>query len=573
MIDIEVVEALIEYKEKRLAELREHGSTIQIEAELRSLKLYQARFEIAKRYKLESDPDWTKIDYENIENRKPSVSDNLTQETLDEIEEYRRKIQQIKSEGSIEYVSFINLANQVKTEIFQELNGYDYDTYQTKKEEHLVTYKKLIEKTEQDSVIEYNNYEFALDAKSQFEGFKGRLSLREIYHVIDLLNTNLDIEEEKYKELIDLLSSSINYIGEHADNQEAVNIILDRVNRSNYILRVDLSSKIKSDKLQLKSEELPDAYQYLERNYDHLDEADREKVYSLLRNKLKEDSENLEQIDQVNQILLNAADGELKERIRKEFQYNTKVEFKDVHANSYSQLVQERIQKLESKKAKIAGKDSKLEMLDARNVARVKEIEKEIEELKSLKIDFSDNELINSLDEKYNAKSDQVIELEKQIAKLRELQQNLKSNFQKKRINNKIDHLYEKISKLQTKQVKIMDKQKRIMVPKVRINQRRGTMERHYESRIETFNEYSEDYSKMAETTREINGMFSGVKAAFYDYKAGKYAKKSERNQAIYNYLKTKKIRVTGRTERILHRDDVQHFRDDYYQQGMEQVV
>ena len=61
-----------------------------------------------------------------------------------------------------------------------------------------------------------------------------------------------------------------------------------------------------------------------------------------------------------------------------------------------------------------------------------------------------------------------------------------------------------------------------------------------------------------------MNGMFSGIKAAFYDFKAGYYGTKGEFNRHIYDMLARQGNRITvdGSNRRTMSRDQLQQVRN-----------
>ena len=136
----------------------------------------------------------------------------------------------------------------------------------------------------------------------------------------------------------------------------------------------------------------------------------------------------------------------------------------------------------------------------------------------------------------------------------------LKTEFQRKSVDRQIKHLQDRIKKLQRAQVRIEKAQKRIMTPKMFINLKRGMVERHFESKSEVYSDYADDYRKRAETTRAMGGMFSGIKAAFYEFKAGRYRTKSELNRAIFDIISKpgNKVTVAGSNQKVVPKKSVQ---------------
>ena len=118
-----------------------------------------------------------------------------------------------------------------------------------------------------------------------------------------------------------------------------------------------------------------------------------------------------------------------------------------------------------------------------------------------------------------------------------------------------------------------MGVQKKIMTPRLFIEMQKDLISRHFESRAEVLANYADDYEKMAEKEKSMNGMFSSIKAAFYEFKAGRYRSKSELNQAILGILSRPeaKITITGSNKKVIPKAAVQALRQQMSQQNVQQ--
>ena len=200
-------------------------------------------------------------------------------------------------------------------------------------------------------------------------------------------------------------------------------------------------------------------------------------------------------------------------------------------------------------------KKPKFGPLAAHYDAKVKAVEKEIERLESLKVDYKNNPLLEKLDSKYNEKNDDIIKLRKEIEELKKYREQVKSKFHKSIIDKRISARTNKISKLQKSRVKIVNVQKKIMAPKLFIEQKKGLVNRHFEAKEEVFKDYSKDYQQLAASERAVKGMFSELKASFYEFQANRYQNKAKFNHEMCEKLNNAKVTIKGATKRMINKN------------------
>ena len=632
MYNIEQINLLIEYREKRLQELRsQNNNTNQneidlIEEELKSLRIYKARYEIAKIIGYQDNELYKNINYVGIENEnfasmnltseqlnditnlvsqipgndallfrkrleiarllgqdndellrldnyqdiedvdQTSMQYRLTQDEIDTIDRLKNDINALKQNHDVTYINYNNITINTINELMVKLNTMSTDQYNSDKEEDLEMLKKLLDiaySTKEFKQID--NYEFGSDLISEYPDSTVQMNVDGINNLIDLLNSNGNIEEDKYNSYVSLIVNNINRL-QSENKEDDVNNIICRIDRTNYSLRSDLLSRVSHDELNIKDSEVDTIFNYLDNNYDNLSKEKRDKIYEFLLNKLNIDLGNLDRVNKTNKLLLNVKNNNFKERLRSSLGNNHRAEFNDQHVSSFSSLIDDRIKALQKKKELLLKKPTGI--MDAHYHAKIKEIDKEIEKLQKIKINY-DSSLLKGLDDRYNVHNDKIIEIEKQMAELNALKRDIKSNFQRRRIEEKIKKLNSKILVIQNKQKKIIGQQKKIMAPKLWVEMKRGMFDRKFESRAEAFKDYSEDYDKLAKSTRKMSGMFSDIKAMFYEFQSGRFKRKSEFNRSMIDFLSRpgNQITVNGRNKKKIRKQTLQQLRNANQQQ------
>ena len=111
------------------------------------------------------------------------------------------------------------------------------------------------------------------------------------------------------------------------------------------------------------------------------------------------------------------------------------------------------------------------------------------------------------------------------------------------------------------------------MMPKLWFSEKKGFVGRGYESKAEVFTTYAEDYREMAQTERQLHGMFSGIKAAFYERKARRFEKKAEFNRRMLERLNRGRVTVQGANQQNLPADVLAQVRQNQQQQVAVQTI
>ena len=289
--------------------------------------------------------------------------------------------------------------------------------------------------------------------------------------------------------------------------------------------------------------------EYLDNNYDTADEKEIDKYYEIIKNIIEENRKDLNKITEINRIILSVKNKKLKDRLTADFSKYENIQVQNKHKDAYKELVQKTISKLENEKAKYLNKKTNSVIKSSYYDIKISEIDKKIEHLKSLDLNYEDTITISMLDDSYNEKTDKIIKLEKEIKLLKELKEQVNSNIHKKIIEKRIAKKTEKIEKLKKSKIKILGIQKKIMVPTFILNKRKGNINRHFESKKEVFENYSKNYQKMAEKEKELGGMLNGIKALLYESKANKYHNKAIRNQKICELLNKGNTKIKGKNK------------------------
>lgn len=537
------------------------------------LQRYKIRKKMSDILGANVDDIYNTNDLFGIENTDPTLSKyNLTQE---QIKEFNDLINQMKSvaDDTTKSVNIKQETVKILEEAYNKINIEDIDTYNQIKTPYLETISKLYEKIEEEKrqalFSNVSNYELALELKNKYPTANIKLNLKAVEELLKKIEYG-QIAEDKYNEYLNLLCNNINILYEDNSNKDTIEKLLKNIDSNNYLLRNELSSRLKNINnvnFELLDNELEKVVKYLDRNYDSLDDKKREAYYSLIESRITKDISDLQKIDFINNILLSITNKNLSERLHTKLSNNENLEFNNQHLSSYQSLIQDEIKKLQNKKNKYISKKPSSGFLSAHYEIKIKEIDKEIEELKTIQADYENNSLIKKLDDKYNNKTDKIVALKQEIEELKALKKQVTSKFHQRIIDRKIEKRERKIKTLKISKVNIIGSQKRIMTPKLWLARKKNMINRHFESKVETYKEFADNYSKMAQTERQLGGMFSGLKAMFYEHKANKYAKKAEFNLMICNVLNKSKLTVKGANKKLINQQKIKQAKQKYQQQ------
>jgi len=537
------------------------------------LSRYKVRRELFNILGENNNSEFNKDDYVGIEEVNPS----LVRYNLD-LEQIRRFNELVDSLTDIDLDTTkpVNIKEEILRlieEAYNKLNIEDLDEYNRIKESYLEKIDKLIEGLEENdkSNLFTNtvNYELASDLSNRYQNVPVKLNMRGVENLFNLLNSS-ELDEEEYNKYLEMLCANINELYQDEANRETIENLINRVDRSKYSFRNDLLerlSNIENNNLGLSDEELGRFVEFLNEHYNALSPTKKEKYYNLLKRKIDDNINNLDRAEFINGFILSITNKELSARIQKDFLQNDNIKFSNRHLSSYDSLVSETISKLESKMNEYRSKTTNNEVLNTYYQTKAKEIEKEIERLRSLEENYDDNVLIEKLNSEYNDKTTRLIELKKEVEELTRLKESLQSNFHKRIVDKKINNRNEKINKLRESKTRIVGDQKQIMIPKLYINQKKGMVGRHFESKKEVFEDYAHDYREMAEAERNLNGIFSGIKAAFYDFHAGLYGFRADFNNSICEMLNNR-VRVRGNNRHLINREALNAIRANQQQLG-----
>ena len=540
---------------------------------------YRIRRQITKIIGEENSKDLKKDDYVGIEKINPKLDKyNLSDE---QINDFNTLVDQINNSvlDTTKRVDIYQETLKILEESFNKLNVENVSEYNRLKLTYMDTVTTIIDHIQEESRKKIHgkakNFRYGLDMREKYPELDVILDVSGAKQLLDLISrTRLD--EDKYNDYLTYLCDSIKKLYEDENNRANIVNLINSVDRNNVPLRKDLINRLPSDlstSLTIQDNELEGLFRYLDRNYDSLDENVREKCYSMLETKLNNDINNLNRINIINNLMLSLTNKSFGERLQKKFASNDIVKFSHHHFTSHQQLIDDKIKVLRDKIKKLENKKPKTGILASHYDIKIKDLEKEIQRLESINEHTSDSSLLSTLDNSYNKKTDRIIELRKEIEELNQIKSNINSKFHKKIIAKKIEKRNKKIAKLQKSKTKIVGRQKKIMTPKLFVNRKRGLFSRHYESRSEVFNDYSEGYREMASVERSLHGMFSGIKAAFYDFRSGRYNSKSEFNRDICDRLRNRNVRVNGRNRHLINRNRLAQARNNQNQQVATQTM
>lgn len=607
----EFIKSLIEKREAALTEEGIGPSIVErLEMEIKYLKALLVRYEIAKILHLDKDEIMMAKDYFGVE--ESSLGDlDLSREDIkrifelrsqlpkEQLEIYKKRVRlaeilKIDLGGSIESLDNIelsvhildrfDLSEEEKTEFrliadeimalgsstkivpyreeafvafqeaFNSLNVNTLTDYIGVKEDNFERIRQvmpIIPKDRVTNITDIHNYLFALDLMREYSHIKATVDLEAAKKLMTIIETST-LDEEKYTEYMNLLCSSLEKLYEVEDNKHEIEEMLNTINPLKFKLRLDLSTKlhgIENVDFSIKDSELEALFDFLDRNYQSLDETTRETYYRLIEEKLIKASRNIQTIDFVNKFTMKVTNKELEGKLRVVFADKPYVKFRNQHDNPFQAIVERKVAALEREKAMYVRKKEKGSLFDAKYDVKISEIDKELVALRELKSDLADEKL-RSLDRSFNKNLDKLIKLEKDIDSLRQLKETVKLKFVKNSIDKRIAKREKKLQKLEAKKVKIVGKQTKKLIPVIKLKLNEDRKLRRYEAKGEVFGKYAADYARMAETERHLNGMFSGIKAAFYDFKSNRFQKKADFNSYMCEELRSRKITLHGAISR-----------------------
>ena len=520
------------------------------------------------------DKDYVGIEKTNPRLNKYNLSDNQIIEFNNLVDKINRSL-----DDTTKKVDITKETLKILEESINRLNVEDIDEYERLKATYMDTVDKILTHIQAESRNKIHataaNCKFAIDLREKYPELDIILNVNAAKQLLNIIiNNNLD--EEKYNAYLEYLCQNITKLYQDDNNKAEIESMLQNIDRNNISIRKDLLNKlpnIQNSRLEIQDNELGTVFKYLDRNYDSLDETTREKYFSMLDNKLGNDINNLNKINEINALMLSITNKSFGERLQKKYSSKDIVKFKHQHSTSNQELIREKINAIKNKIKEYESKKSNSGILSSHYDIRIKELEKEIQKLESINEHTSDNFILNSLDNRYNQKTDKIIEIRKEIAELERIKENINSQFHKRIIDKKIAIRNKKIKKLQESKVKIVGTQKKIMTPKLFVNRKKGLVSRHYESRSEVFTEYADGYRRVAEAERNLNGFFSGIKAAFYDFRASRYTSKAEFNREICDRLRNGNVTVNGRNTARINRNTLNMLRNNQNAQVATQTI
>lgn len=609
----EFIEWLIEKREQELAQEGIGQSIVdRLTMEINYLKALLVRYEIAKIVQLDKDPSFMDKDYFGVEeislgNLNLSGDDikkifelraQLPKEQFDIYKKRVRLAEIIYSNAEISIDSldnielavhmldqfhlseeakaeFLLIADEIKSlgqsttkivpyreeafstlqEAVSSLNVENIDDYINLKESNFKKIEQVISFISGEKLnslfMGIHNYQFALDLMGKYPNIKATVDMGTVEKLLNILESST-LEEEQYSQYLDLLCSSLEQLYTIEENKQVIEDLLNQIDSSKYKLRLGLDTKlhgIQNVDFSIKDNEIEALFSFIDHNYDSLDEATREAYYHLIEEKLKDASKNIQTIDLVNQFTMKVTNKALEDRLRKIFSKTSNIKFANQHDDIFQSIVKDHIDALQKEKATLEKKKQKGFLFDARYDARIREIDKEIVELQKMNSD-TDNRKIQDLDKSFNENIDKIIKMEKDLDHLKQLRESVKLRVFKNVVDKKIEKREKKLKKLESKRVKIVGEQTKKLIPEVKLRLSENKKIRFHEARGEVFQTYADDYAKAAETERNLHGMFSGIKAAFYDFKANSYQRKADFNVSMCERLRDRKIALKGANER-----------------------
>ncbi len=519
------------------------------------LAIYRKRKKLADILKYNSERQANGLD--GIEFFNQFDTFNLSEE---EKREFSQLAEEIRSMGE-STTRFVNYRKEAFTEIVDalaHLDTSDMEKYLEIRDEYFEKIDKAIKMAPEDYVSslfeDVVNYRLALDLMEKYHDKKVTIRMQGLGDLFDTLQT-AELDEEEYARCLELFCNSANKLYSNESNKQKVVELLNSAEDLDVRLRVALISKlVRMDNIDFnfKDSEIAGLIRLLNNRYSELDEATRDSIYRVIEDKITNLSSNIQTIEVANQLMMQVTNPDLESRLRKKFATNPNIKFRNQHDTPYQSIVNDTIESLKKERAQCVRKKEKAHF-DARYDIRIREIDKEIAALQEMELD--PNRKIESLDRSYNKNIDKIIKLEKDVARLKELRNIVKLRVMQHSIEKKIEKREKKIKKLESKKVKIVGKQTKKLIPAInkKINEDRKL--RKHEARAEVFHSYARDYAKAAETERELKGMFSGIKAAFYDMRANRYEKKAIANMMMCEKLRDRKITLRGGNKKRINAD------------------
>ena len=519
--------------------------------------IYKHRRSIATILKKEDSQELRKVNYQGIEKTNPDlIRYNISDEELKKFKDTIKKINAMLAYSNETNVDIEKEAIKVLKETFDALNIEDKATYESIKEEYLNTIDLIMTHTSKEatssalSETSLNNYDLGLELSKKYPALKPKMTmdtLKRLFREVE----NGNLSEQKTKDYLEYLCIKINELYQDENNRAEIESLLNSI--SNKIeLKYELSVRVTSVNnvnLNLTDEEIKTVFKHLDENYNHLDEERREKYYQIVSSFISKNINDVDKAEEINKLLLGIKNKEFEERLQKQFKEQNYAKFSRGHISNQEVLIEEQIKKLEELKKSLEKNNKKIEFFDDRNEIRIATIDKEIEKLKKLKLKYDKNKVVNKLDEVYNKKTDKIIEIDKDIKKLSETKADIKSKYVQRLIDKKIKSKQAKVNKLQKSKVDILKNQRKIMAPKLFVERKKELIKRRLEARQELFDSKEKGYELLSDKEQDLNEMFSGIKAAFYEYKSGRYQTKRERNEKIYEILYNSEIQITGANE------------------------
>lgn len=536
------------------------------------LKRYKVRKQMADILGEDKTNELKKDNYEGIENINPELLKyGLNNQQITEFKKLVSKLNGMSADTTVCVDAKKEALNLVKN-AYRKLNVDDINVYNSIKDSYLETLDKLMDSIDEEEknnlFSDVSSYEVASDLSEKYDNVSIKLDLNGTEKLLREIEM-MDVSDAKYDEYINLLCSSIKSLYNDDNNKSYIENLLNSIGDYNYTLRYDLSTRlnnISNVHLSLETDEVEGLFRTLDDNYDTIPEKERDKYFSLLVDKVRSEANDLDNLEELNNLMKSTKNNSFKKKLQNSLSKNDNMEFGNQQSNSYDSLVNDqiarlnrRIQQYESRKPRTGASSSYYD-------TRIAELEKEKQHLQDIDVEYN-NIVLKALDSVYDSRTDKSIKIQKEIAELQELKKSINSKFHERIINNRIARRNDKLNKIKNTKVKITGVQKRIMAPKLWLNQHRGMVDRHFEAREEVSQKYAEDYSKMAETERNLGGMFSGVRAAFYDFQAGRYQSKAEFNHNMCEMLNNARVTVNGNNPINISRQVLNQIRQRQQQQ------
>ena len=383
--------------------------------------LFKERLEMAKMLKLDEDKELQAVNYEGIENNNPnSMRFKLSIPEIAKFNDLRNKIIMYKKDNNYRNANINMLAKATVDKLISKLNSMAIDDYRANKDDNLNELFRLLDLFEgEKSFPEINNYEFANDISKKYPTIKLKIAPKQILELIDYLNHNMEMNKETYNDYMRILVISINDLLQEETITDETNAIIDKINKSNYSLRIDINSRLSNDRINFKDRDIESLLNYLDKNYNKIEKEERDKMCSFLCSRLLSSIKEVDNADRINNLIAGVQNKEFRELLRNNLQKSESIIFSDQHESSYSSLIDDKIRQLEEKKKRYLSKKTGIEAFDIMYQTRAREIDQEIEKLKKLKLNYDDSYVINQLDEQYNSRSAKIIKIQKEIKELK----------------------------------------------------------------------------------------------------------------------------------------------------------